>query len=289
MGNGLSGTVGRHNNKVQRFDRHESDEAEAKKSSLSDRTAAPVRRVHHHDHAVTGPADAAVGAGATPFVVDEYVPGTIDLRQGGGGSANTHAGDAGPRDGQNGGALEDPDAELIDDGYFNVQERFMYEHDLESMPTLQNAPATWKRGDIIGSGAFGSVHVALNVDNGQLIAVKSVPIFPSSDDADHSKRMRDLRMEIGLMGKLNHPNIVRYLGTSSDKQHFNILMEFVPGGSIASMLKNFGVFEELVVSRCVRACVRACLVVHACVRASCRCVFGQAKCLPSDPGQVCWL
>ena len=38
-------------------------------------------------------------------------------------------------------------------------------------------------------------------------------------------------------------------GTSTDKQNFNILMEFVPGGSIASMLKNFGVFEEIVVSR----------------------------------------
>ncbi len=49
-------------------------------------------------------------------------------------------------------------------------------------------------------------------------------------------------------GKLNHPNIVCYLGTDSDKQNFNILMEFVPGGSIASMLKNFGIFEEIVVS-----------------------------------------
>jgi serine/threonine protein kinase len=149
----------------------------------------------------------------------------------------------------------------------------MYERDLGSMPTKQNAPAAWKQGDVIGSGAFGSVHVALNVDTGELIAVKSVPIFPSSDP-EHAKRMRDLQTEIGLMGKLNHPNIVCYLGTDSDKQNFNILMEFVPGGSIASMLKNFGIFDEIVVSLCVvfavgrsrsisfarvLACVRACV------------------------------
>jgi len=221
MGNGLGTGNTIHHDTVQRFGRADSNtsvkSAGASTSRGQDQRAPPVRRV------MAGPLD-------DPFEDDDVVPGGLSKAS----QLETEA-------------PESAD-DLMDDGYFNVQERILYEGDLETMPTRQSTPAEWKRGDVIGSGAFGSVYVALNVDTGELIAVKSVPIFPSSDGED-SKRMNDLQTEINLMGKLDHPNIVRYLGTSTDKQNFNILMEFVPGGSIASMLKNFGVFDEIVVSR----------------------------------------
>lgn len=35
-------------------------------------------------------------------------------------------------------------------------------------------PIRWKKGEIIGSGAYGRVYMGMNLDNGELIAVKQV-------------------------------------------------------------------------------------------------------------------
>lgn len=40
----------------------------------------------------------------------------------------------------------------------------------------------------------------------------------------------------------------RYLGTVRESDSLNILMEFVPGGSISSLLEKFGSFPEPVSS-----------------------------------------
>lgn len=37
-----------------------------------------------------------------------------------------------------------------------------------------HAPVNWKRGDLIGAGAFGRVYLGMNNDNGELIAIKQV-------------------------------------------------------------------------------------------------------------------
>lgn len=47
-------------------------------------------------------------------------------------------------------------------------------------------------------------------------------------------------------------DIVQYLDSSSDGQHLNIFLEYVPGGSVAALLSNYGAFEEALVSKFVR-------------------------------------
>ena len=42
------------------------------------------------------------------------------------------------------------------------------------------------------------------------------------------------------MRKLEHKNIVRYWGTERTDKNFTIFMEYIPGGSISSLLKKFG-------------------------------------------------
>lgn len=44
-------------------------------------------------------------------------------------------------------------------------------------------------------------------------------------------------------------HIVRYCGTDRGIRHLYIFLEYVPGGSIASMLEQFGVFREDLVRR----------------------------------------
>lgn len=47
-------------------------------------------------------------------------------------------------------------------------------------------------------------------------------------------------------------DIVQYLDSSTDGQHLNIFLEYVPGGSVAALLSNYGAFEEALVSKFVR-------------------------------------
>jgi serine/threonine protein kinase len=43
---------------------------------------------------------------------------------------------------------------------------------------------------------------------------------------------------------LNHPNIVRYLGMEKTQVTLSIFLEYVPGGSIRSLIDRFGALQE---------------------------------------------
>ena len=105
----------------------------------------------------------------------------------------------------------------------------------------------WTLGTRIGEGSFGIVHTAMNGLTGKLMAVKTMNI--SSLSSKSCTLMDDLRREIEMMKALQHPNIVQYLGceTSRKKKLFHIFQEWLPGGSIASLLRKFGPFPLAVV------------------------------------------
>ena len=52
-----------------------------------------------------------------------------------------------------------------------------------------------------------------------------------------------------MLKTLDHPNIVRYLQTDicTDKSGVEIVLEFMPGGSLRTILDKFGKLDEKVV------------------------------------------
>ncbi|CAI2167625.1 13677_t:CDS:10 [Funneliformis geosporum] len=104
----------------------------------------------------------------------------------------------------------------------------------------------WIKGTLIGMGSFGSVYLALNSITGELMAVKQVEL-PTGQSAneERKKSMLDaLQREISLLQELQHENIVQYLGSQHDETTLNIFLEYVPGGSVATMLNTYGPSEE---------------------------------------------
>ncbi|XP_076854447.1 mitogen-activated protein kinase kinase kinase 19 isoform X2 [Brachyhypopomus gauderio] len=103
---------------------------------------------------------------------------------------------------------------------------------------------TWTKGEVLGRGAYGTVYCGLT-SQGQLIAVKQVTLDVSNSESIEKEYDR-LEREVDLLKNLNHPNIVGFLGTNLSKNIISIFMEFIPGGSIASVLNRFGPLPEKV-------------------------------------------
>jgi serine/threonine protein kinase len=97
----------------------------------------------------------------------------------------------------------------------------------------------WSTGAKIGLGSFGVVRIGMNRKTGTLMAVKSIVVGPAV--------MKDIQTEIDLLKSLDHINIVRYLGAETDGTHLHIFQEWVPGGSVTSLLHKFGPFSIQVV------------------------------------------
>ncbi|OMJ85293.1 hypothetical protein SteCoe_13384 [Stentor coeruleus] len=101
----------------------------------------------------------------------------------------------------------------------------------------------WKRGDLIGEGAYAKVYQCMNIKNGELLAVKH---FTLSDDPKLIEKVfLNMKKEISFLKLLDHPNIVHYHQTdmSEDMKSIDVLLEFVPGGSLKTILIKYGALE----------------------------------------------
>ncbi|KAI9357956.1 hypothetical protein DFJ73DRAFT_174750 [Zopfochytrium polystomum] len=115
---------------------------------------------------------------------------------------------------------------------------------------------SWIRGKMIGMGSFAKVFYGVNLATEDVMAVKQVEMVrvykhrDASDIAKHRKKMLDsLKMEVLLLRELDHEHIVKYLVgfDFEDNGTINLFLEYVDGGSVASMLSRFGKFETEVV------------------------------------------
>ncbi|KAL4471472.1 hypothetical protein ABPG74_008365 [Tetrahymena malaccensis] len=107
---------------------------------------------------------------------------------------------------------------------------------------------TFKKGHVIDRGSYGEVYQCLEVNTGQLYAIKT--IRKNKEKVILEKEVQSLAKEIKEYKKLSHKNIVKYIDTEldEDEKGINIILEYVSGGSIRQMLDKFGKFNEKVIS-----------------------------------------
>jgi hypothetical protein len=94
-------------------------------------------------------------------------------------------------------------------------------------------------GERIGKGAYGSVYRGINVENGEMVAIKQV-----SRGKVNNTEIASILSELDLLKELNHPNILSYKGFIKTNEHINIVLDFVEGGSLHSILEKFGPIPE---------------------------------------------
>ncbi|KAF5910848.1 hypothetical protein HPG69_004939 [Diceros bicornis minor] len=121
-------------------------------------------------------------------------------------------------------------------------------------------PILWTKGEILGKGAYGTVYCGLT-SQGQLIAVKQVAL-DTSEKLATEKEYQKLQEEVDLLKALKHVNIVAYLGTCLEENIVSIFMEFVPGGSISSIINRFGPLPEMVFCKYTKQILQGVAYLH---------------------------
>ena len=99
----------------------------------------------------------------------------------------------------------------------------------------------------LGHGGMATVYLAHDEELGRLVAVKVLPQHLALDDDFRARFVREAR----LAGRLSHPNIVRVYDAGEAEGRPFIVMEYVPGTSLAEV-------GRLPVGRVVDVGVQAC-------------------------------
>ena len=98
-----------------------------------------------------------------------------------------------------------------------------------------NFAIRWQQGRFIGSGAFGSVYLAVNLDSGSLMAVKEIKF---QELTGLPNLYQQVKAELSVMERLHHPNIVEYYGIEVHRDKVYIFEEYCQGGSMAALLEH---------------------------------------------------
>lgn len=111
---------------------------------------------------------------------------------------------------------------------------------------------------VIGKGAFGEVRLVQKKDNGRIYAMKTLlktEMF-RRDQLAHVKAERD------VLAEANSPWVVNLYYSFQDSIYLYLIMEFLPGGDLMTMLIRYEVFPEDVTRFYMAECVLAIEAVH---------------------------
>ncbi|XP_075003582.1 mitogen-activated protein kinase kinase kinase kinase 3 isoform X7 [Calonectris borealis] len=108
----------------------------------------------------------------------------------------------------------------------------------------------------IGSGTYGDVYKARNVNTGELAAIKVIKLEPGEDFAV-------VQQEIIMMKDCKHPNIVAYFGSYLRRDKLWICMEFCGGGSLQDIYHVTGPLSEQQIAYVSRETLQGLYYLHS--------------------------
>jgi mitogen-activated protein kinase kinase kinase len=79
----------------------------------------------------------------------------------------------------------------------------------------------WIRGELLGQGSYGRVYMALNVNTGELMAVKQVEVQGDHKPANQ-EALKFLHFENNTLRELDHQNVVQYLGYEASPESLSV-------------------------------------------------------------------
>ncbi|XP_018582941.1 mitogen-activated protein kinase kinase kinase kinase 5 isoform X1 [Scleropages formosus] len=107
----------------------------------------------------------------------------------------------------------------------------------------------------VGSGTYGDVYKARNIQTGELAAVKIIKLEPGDD-------FSIIQQEIFMVKECTHQNIVAYFGSYLCREKLWICMEYCGGGSLQDIYHVTGPLSELQIAYVCRETLQGLAYLH---------------------------
>ncbi|TKY85548.1 hypothetical protein EX895_005710 [Sporisorium graminicola] len=111
---------------------------------------------------------------------------------------------------------------------------------------------------VIGKGAFGEVRLVQKTDTGKIYAMKTL----RKSEMFKKDQLAHVRAERDVLAESNSPWVVQLYYSFQDTAYLYLLMEFLPGGDLMTMLIKYDTFSEDVTRFYMAECVLALEGIH---------------------------
>ncbi|PAV20920.1 AGC NDR kinase [Pyrrhoderma noxium] len=111
---------------------------------------------------------------------------------------------------------------------------------------------------VIGKGAFGEVRLVQKTDTGKIYAMKTL----KKEEMLKKDQLAHVRAERDVLAESNSPWVVQLFYSFQDAAYLYLIMEFLPGGDLMTMLIKYDTFTEDVTRFYIAECVLAIEAVH---------------------------
>lgn len=120
-----------------------------------------------------------------------------------------------------------------------------------------SSTAKWEPGlsQVLGEGSYGNVFRAKHRETGEVRAVKVI-------SKAKIKNKDRFKMEIDILKKLDHPNVIKLYETFEDHKYVYLVMEICTGGELFDRIKEAGCFTEKFAARVFKQILQALFYCH---------------------------
>ncbi|GAA49465.1 serine/threonine-protein kinase PAK 1 [Clonorchis sinensis] len=128
--------------------------------------------------------------------------------------------------------------------------------ELNRIVSLKNPEEIYKLTETLGSGASGTVSLAVNRENSQLVAIKVMQLS--------KQQKRDfLVSELKVLRGLHHKNIVNYLDSFLRPQanELWVIMEYLDGGALTNVVMET-IMDVPTMAAVTKECIQALVYLH---------------------------
>ncbi|XP_021912526.1 probable serine/threonine-protein kinase PBL28 isoform X3 [Carica papaya] len=104
-----------------------------------------------------------------------------------------------------------------------------------TLKEMEDATCSFSDENFLGKGGFGRVYKGI-LRSGEVVAIKKMELPPFKE----AEGEREFRVEVDILSRLDHPNLVSLIGYCADGKHRFLVYEYMQNGNLQDHLNGIG-------------------------------------------------